>query len=624
MGNTRLWVNYLYFGILFALVALLSIGSLFLRDVHGPYLLFYLLTSVGQAFLEVSLLLFGGGLVRLFLPKFCFPLYIAFTFFILILHICDFSMQMVLDLTVWDALTRFVLDESFDNFIHLLDASGVPLPMWIVIFASVALLPFAGILVYRFTDLISRSKPLSIRADLFLQMLFLLPISLFLWDFSAARIVQSEAHDVLHKSLPWKVSFIHPRYLYLSLPSPLAPRPTEEDTLRQVALVTPQDKARPNIYLIIAESLREDFITTEIAPHLAAFRDANTSFPFAYSNANASHLSWFSIFHSRLPQYWKCDSKWSSGSPALQALKRLGYKVRLYTSAQLAYYGMEELIFGKENHLLDSAYIHHHNNTVEAWESDAATVKHALHDLEDPALQTGQLFIFFWDATHFDYSWPRNGPPKFSPIAEQMNYFLAYHSPQKVDLIRNRYKNALNYTDSLFGSFLAQIPRLDEAMIAFLGDHGEEFFEHGHLFHLSHLNEQQTHIPFYLKLPHKPFVKPQVASQIDLFPTLLDSLGINTPFLAGESLLSPTHRDVALTARFNAKRTPYEFALENGRAKLIAQFSNPHDIFTSPYLRIIGLHSASDERLNIPRGEIEAYLRTEFSAAFDRHFNSNR
>ena len=62
---------------------------------------------------------------------------------------------------------------------------------------------------------------------------------------------------------------------------------------------------KPDIYLFVIESLREDYITVENSPHLNQFKEKNVSFDLTLSNANATHNSWFSLFHSKFPFYWE-------------------------------------------------------------------------------------------------------------------------------------------------------------------------------------------------------------------------------------------------------------------------------------------------------------------------------
>jgi hypothetical protein len=306
------------------------------------------------------------------------------------------------------------------------------------------------------------------------------------------------------------------------------------------------------------------------------------------------------------------------GSPALALFKKMGYKIRVYSSAELHYYGMGHLLFGQDYYLTDSLQLFNHSPPKEAYIADREALHALQNDLKNPAFQEGQFFIIFWDGTHFDYSWPKAEGAKFTPFATEFAYFKIFHSQMNIELIRNRYRNAVHHIDSLFGEFLQKAP--EDALIAFTGDHGEEFFDHGHLFHLSHLVDAQTSVPLYLKLGTKKETVPML-THIDIMPTLLDaSLGITAPFLEGESIQRPKQWPFAVIARFNASQSPYEFCLHNGIHKLILQFNARKNIFASPNLKIMRVNGANDTSLQDNQGAVKDWIDAEFGPALNRLF----
>lgn len=616
-------INYVYFGTLFLLFALLITSSTFTKENLGGAQPFFFLYALGQVVLEITLFIALSIVIQKYLGKFCFYLFIGFTFLSLFIHIFDFFMDRILDLSVWQALRIFVLDENLENFFYLLDASGVALWMWFLFFALLASLPLIGVGIYKLTNRLSEKKPFLIPHTYFLQAFLCLPLGLLFWDFSASRLIHPDAYTAFRNSLPWKMTFLEPKNTQFCLRNPLK-TPLSETAMQELIAqneTIPQKK--PNIYLIVVESLREDFINEETAPHLHRFKNEYTHFEQPISNGNGTHLSWFSIFHSQFPYHWKnFQTHWKSGSPALQLLKKWGYEIRLYTSAQLSYYGMEELLFGKDFYLLNDRQTFHHIPPSTAADSDRAALTQLEKDIrENPALQQGQVFLIFWDCTHFDYSWPKNWSPKFTPFAQEFTYFKAFQSKKTIQNIKNRYKNAVHYMDSLFGDFFQNLPNQEEAVVVFTGDHGEEFFEHGHLFHNSHLSREQTNIPLYFKFGEKQNIgmNRKTISQMDIFPSLLDYIGgTNISFLEGHSLFRENSWPYAVTARFNAGNTPYEFSIQNGTHKVIAQFKNRKDISSKQELQIISLRTHRDER--VAEDQVEYWIEEEFGGALDRLF----
>lgn len=599
-------VNYLYFGFFFALLVLLTASSIFTKEALGGSQIFFFLYALGQVLVEVSLLILAAFILRTHVGPFAAAAFIGLTFIAVFLHIFDFLMDRILDFSVWEALNVFVFQESLGNFFYLLDASGISLWVWGLFFAVLAALPFIGILIYRLTDKVAEKKECFLTHAHFFQIAFCVPVALFLWDLSASKVIDPDAYTAFRKSLPWKGTFLQPQKALLSLGGSIA-GPAEEFELRDAVL-----EKKPNIYIFIAESLREDYITPEIAPNLAQFKSDYVHYDPAIAGGNGTHISWFSIFYSQFPYHWKTlQETWKKGSPALQLLKKWGYKVRLYSSAQLSYYDMENVLFGEKSYLLDSRHAFLHSAPESAADTDAAALAKLQKDLEDnPEFKQGQIFVVFLDCTHFDYSWPKTWSPKFTPFAQEFAYFRTIQSEKTINSIKNRYRNSVNYLDSLFGKFAKKME--SDAIVIFSGDHGEEFFDHGHLFHNSHLTKEQISVPLYFKFGDgsKKTVQKKVISQMDIFPSIIDYLGVEVPkYFKGNSLFQDSHFPFAVTARFNAGCAPYEFSIHNGKYKMIAQFAGAKE------LKIISLRTHDDKSVKVE--DVNAWIQQEFGPAID-------
>lgn len=618
-------INYLYFGFFFAVLLFTAGGGIFIKENLSGSRIFFFLYAAGQAAIETIAFIVLCWLIPRHLGKIASLAFIGATFVFLVLHLFDFLMDRVLDLSVWETID-FILDETLDNFLYLLDASGISLWLWVLLFALLAALPFIGIAVHAWTSRLSATRPLYLRREWLLQSLVCIPVALFFWEFTASRVIHPDSYTSFIKSLPWKWTFLQPKTVLFPLNAPLAAPPEEQQILAAIQNDQTTLEKRPNIYLFVIESFREDFISSEIAPSLHRFKQESNHFDQALSNGNGSHLSWFSIFHSQFPYCWNYlqTKNWSMGSPPLQLLKKWGYKVRLYSSAQLNYYGMEELLFGKEGTLIDSYQTFHHIPPTSAADTDRQALQALIKDIADnPSLKEGQCCIIFWDSTHFDYSWPENWTPKFLPFSNEIEYFNPFQSAKKIERIKNRYKNAVHYVDSLFDDFQKNIAD-PEAIVIVTGDHGEEFFEHGHLFHGSHLTQEQTNIPLYMKFGSKKTEHPpQVVSQMDIFPSIFDYLSHQSiPFLQGESIFAPNRWPYAFVSRFNAGRTPYEFCIHNGKNKLIAQFDNKKNIFESDLLKIRSMWNCKDQCLLEYQEPLEDWISVEFGSAINRIFIS--
>jgi len=106
------------------------------------------------------------------------------------------------------------------------------------------------------------------------------------------------------------------------------------------------------------------------------------------------------------------------------------------------------------------------------------------------------------------------------------------------------YDRAIHWTDSLVGALVAALAQhglLDRTLIVLAADHGEAFREHGVEGHGRDLYRETTHVPLVLSFPFRlePGVRvSQTVSNVDIWPTLLDLLGLPAlPGADGRSLL---------------------------------------------------------------------------------------
>lgn len=612
------------------MLAFASAGNIFLGQYFEHLQIFFFCYVLGDALLEILALAFLGSLIERHLPKWCLSFYIGLTFLFILMHLISFLLQRIAHFTLLEML-GLLLDESWVNFIYMLAASGLSLAFWLIFFLCVSLVPLAGVVFYRQTDRLAAKKPFSIRSITFVQILFCLSIGLFSWDISASRLLSWEARRLFTRSLPLNLTHFNPSFPQIPLASPPQKPRSAEQTAELIRDFNVKPSSRPNIYLFVVESLRKDAISEKIAPALNAFQQTAVQAPVSLANANTTHISWFSLFHSDFPYRWQEVKKQHrpQASLPLEMLRKMGYQIRVYTAADLNYYGIEELLFGGKKTAAANVQRFAHGGSKAPWQSDAETLLAFERDLaKDPSLQQNQCVIFFWDATHFNYSWPETQSPQFLPAAALSDYFKAPYSKSSIEAIKNRYRNAVRFIDGLFAKFLNLAPRLDEALICVVGDHGEEFFERGRLFHLSQLSDKQTEIPILLKLPKEPSRIPYVMTQMDVFPTLIDALSADTAaasILEGESLyqLEP-RRPFALLARYNGSRTPYEICLHNGRKKLLARFENTLDIFSSKSLEILSLRTCKEEPCGDSLSRLQSRASEEFQGAIDRLFSGKQ
>lgn len=612
--------NYIFFGILFAVLSFLHIYQIFLVSA-GSFLhrCFYSIYAVGQCFLEVSaLLMVGHFLVRKY-PKTFHPFFIFSTFVLFMVHLFDFPLVRIMGWSIWYVLD-FLAAESLENFIEMLLASNITLQTWFVIGVAAFLLPVVGVFFFRFTDQIAQKRAVKISYPWLATSMLAVATFLSLFDFRAGTVISSDDDSYFLRALPWKTTLFTEPFPMVAMSGKMRSPLDKKQDIAHLDLSTTQ---KPPLFLFVIESLRADHITPEIAPSLAAFQKEQVSFNRSFSGANGSQNSWYSIFHARYPFDWQYDTV--SGSLPLQILKKAGYKIHIYSSARLAYYQMENILFGKKKYLVDTFFDASHGGTCPAHQSDQECMDKLLADMKQYDLNEGHLFVVFFDSTHFDYSWPRSQSSSFGPIVDQINYFKIAFNQENLIGIRNRYCNAIFYLDGLFSRFWSEIqshPVKDKAAIVVTGDHGESFYEDGHLFHASNLSRVQTRVPILMRFGSNSLTydKNRLTSHVDIFPSILNYVfqkSVTLSAFDGESIFEPRKNPFVITARYNASRPPYEFAIHADTAKVIARFPHEKEITKSRFLYIVGKKQLDDTPLSY---DIQA-LQQEFAPAFDYLFS---
>lgn len=617
-------VNYLFFGFYFLFIAFIHCYHVLLIEKTSTFSrYFYLFYAVMQCAIETLLLVLFANGMKLFFKAKAMMLYSVSVFFLMLTHAIDFPLVRFMDMSFWYAL-NFISAETPQNFLELLYASNVSLGIWFLSGLAGLGLLLSGFLLYRATEKWTRHRPWIIHYPLLAAVLCTLCLLLISWDYSTHKWAKNHYADLYRKTLPWKSTFFREKQTFLPLPHRLKNRISQEEILQQgQAALAGKVEKKPDIFLFIIESLREDFIDALHAPYLTEFKQKFLSFDLSLSNANNTHSSWYSLFYSDYPFYWEKTAPvhWNKGSIPLILLKQLGYTIHCYSSARLNFYQMDQRIFGVSNYLADIFFAQESPEKEAPYMRDQQSIERLLEQMAtEPS--GGRLFIVFLDATHLDYSWPEENT-RFTPCIDKINYLKAALSNSDIEKIKNRYRNSLFFVDSLFGRFMQKFKDYkgnEEALIVVTGDHGEEFYEQGRLFHASSLNHVQTHVPLYYKLgssSEKPSTS--MSCHMDIFPTLFHHLTAHScmqGILKGQSIFQAARWPYTIITRFNASRSPCEFCIHDGKRKLTLTFSDERDIFKAQGLRILSTKNLRDEIVECDL----ALLKEEFSGAFDQIF----
>lgn len=350
-----------------------------------------------------------------------------------------------------------------------------------------------------------------------------------------------------------------------------------------------------NIYLFILESIREDVVNTEVTPNLVEFKQQSWQFEQAIASGNATHYGWFSIINAREPFFWERyrDLHDKQGSIPLQLFKQLGYKINVYSGKDLSYLKADQTMFGQDLSLLD--YISPHPD-MSPPEHDQRAIEELLKDIETKHQQSKNLNVIFLDSSHYPYRWHAGDFEEITPYegtaAEGTDLSTAKNMVKNdKTTIFNRYKNSIKYMDHLFGKMIHALNEHDltqRSMIVAVGDHGQQFMEHGYMMHGFTLYNEDINVPLYFQGANIVASKEsKVASHVDIMPTILDHIGVDTESiqeLGGQTLFADDN-SYKLSAVAGQQNTPATFVIASTQWKMYFHTDiNSSSVFNKIYI----------------------------------------
>ncbi|PID80173.1 hypothetical protein CSB20_07995 [bacterium DOLZORAL124_64_63] len=405
----------------------------------------------------------------------------------------------------------------------------------------------------------------------------------------------------------------------------------------------PELADKPDVFVFMIESLRADAIRPEVAPFLSGFRD-NECQPFVgtWSGSNATHLSWFSFFHSRIPIFWLealegiPERESFRGAVPLQYLKRAGYRIEVRAVCDFEYKDFGFSNFGYEKNLVDVLEQARDGNALDQLaigEREALTFKRLRESVAAKAASGGAGGGFYFtalDSTHYNYYWHDDFDPPFKDYDEDTRFPLN-PSREEVQRVVNRYWNSVAWVDfqiKEFCGFLKEQGLYDDSIIIVTGDHGEEFQERGGWFHCSSLRPEQTGVPILVKWSAAMGRGPECrdASHADVMPTLMHALGMpqeTTRGLAGRNLLAGGGDFTAVSATAYPGHSGETMVLRRGGYE--AAFSWEQYWKSEVPAEMVLEYIRAPDGKKIKRKDAAAYadeLRSRFPDAFERFIKS--
>ncbi|HEY6323357.1 MAG TPA: sulfatase [Thermoanaerobaculia bacterium] len=188
------------------------------------------------------------------------------------------------------------------------------------------------------------------------------------------------------------------------------------------------------------------------------------------------------------------------------------------------------------------------------------------------------------------------------------------------------YDDEIAFFDSQLGRLLAAARAaglLDDSIVVFAADHGEEFLEHGDVKHCHNLFDTTIRTPLLLRVPGAhPRVAAEPVSNLDIVPTVLELLTARAPGAAGAPAAAFEGRSLRPAVLGRPLPPRYQWAVQgaqrsvaDGRLKLVQDLGTGrfalYDLAADPgeTRDVLALRRRDFQRL---RGALAAWLaRTE-------------
>ena len=312
-------------------------------------------------------------------------------------------------------------------------------------------------------------------------------------------------------------------------------------------LVLGNDAKRPNIMILMCETLRADLLTDEIMPQTSAFARRALRFNNHYSSGNSTREGVFGAMTGLHGTYWRNMLRDDRGSAAVRLLQDNGYDLQLFTSQSFSYPEFDRTIFST----VPGERMHVRSSGAPPWQRDRDNVADIIRWLDTRDRAAPFMTFMFFESSHARYAFPPESVIR-PDFCESFDYAtdLIDPSPHQVQQVFNRYVNSVHHLDSQLArlvDYLKASGQLDNTIVVITGDHGDAFYEKGRWGHGGRdFLEEQIHVPLVLYIPDvPPAVRTDLTSHVDLLPTILGKMGIQNPpadYCLGRDLLNPSAR----------------------------------------------------------------------------------
>jgi arylsulfatase A-like enzyme len=353
--------------------------------------------------------------------------------------------------------------------------------------------------------------------------------------------------------------------------------------------------ARPNVIIVLVDTLRADHMSTygysrPTTPFIDRLARESVVFERARSQASCTFPSVNSILTSRYPFDFNAQQTGEMGIPEkhpaiAEILRDRGYRTIAVSASPIVRNTPSEQNpgggFGSGFDVFDESCL---------WD-DAECVNLRAEELLGESVEPFFLYLHYMDP-HGHYAPPDTYEKQFAGAYDGHDFIAAGdHNPiadmlyadgpefeitdNDIQHLFDLYDDEIRYFDGQFETFIEGLRdrgTLENSLLVFTSDHGEEFLEHGHVGHCRGVWDTLTRVPLLLRFPGMVGGErvDSAVQLVDIVPTLLDALEIDPGSLSPEGTTLGPLLDGGQPTRDYAFSDQSKFrAADDGRWQLI-------------------------------------------------------
>jgi arylsulfatase A-like enzyme len=389
-------------------------------------------------------------------------------------------------------------------------------------------------------------------------------------------------------------------------------------------------KRPPNIIVLLLDTLRADHLGVygyerDTSPNLDEFAKNNIKFNFAITAAPWTPASVASIFtgmyvssHGLMPPNSREEARAKSAildsrhTTLAEALRDGGYATAAISSNPWI---NRDFAFDQGF----TSFFYKPRASADEITASGLKIAATLAQEDKPIF----LYLHYLDP-HDPYTPPPPFDSKYSGALKEGTY-----SAEMLSQIA-RYDGEISYLDAALGKLFGGLRGLgifDDSVIVIVGDHGEQFEEHGFTRHGNTVYNDEVHVPLLMKLGHTDIPREidHTVSTVDIYATVLSQAGIQVPPQSAMSVpLMDDERQKArpgVTSRISRILEQRAFVSYDGH-KLIIGGKNQGDRpgVEDPTQNVIGVFDSKNDRFEtnpLQNQERLAELQAEFRGVSD-------